>query len=87
MPPQPPAANSQHRGLLGLPLPSGAGCAGSEEKHGPIHLDTQPDMWSRARQRDRDGETEGQRPRLTERRSQRNIRATHRLETKRDREA
>lgn len=53
--PQP--ADSQHRGLLGLPLPRGAGCAGSKEKHGPIHLDPRPDMWSRGgAERDRDSE-------------------------------
>lgn len=39
-----PAADSQRRRLLGLPLPGGAGCAGSQEKHGPAHLDPQPDM-------------------------------------------
>lgn len=61
-PPQP--ANSQHRGLLGLPLPSGAGCAGSEEKQGPIHLDPWPDMWSKGRsERDRENERKKERER------------------------
>lgn len=56
-PPRPQPANSQHRGLLGLPLPSGAGRAGREEKHGPIHLDPQPDIWIRGRaERDRESE-------------------------------
>lgn len=47
----PPLGNSQHRGLLGLPLPCGAGCAGSKEKHGPIHL---PPRSSGERERERD---------------------------------
>lgn len=60
--------NSQHRVLLGLPLPSGAGCAGSKERDAPGHLDARPDMWSGGRaEKDRDGE--GQRP---ERQNQRN---------------
>lgn len=55
-------ANSQHRALLGLPLPSGTGCAGSEEKHGPIHLNPRPDMWSKGRaERDRDSESQTER--------------------------
>ena len=71
--PLPQQANSQHRGLLGLPLPSGAGCAGREEKHGPIHLDPQPDMWIRSRaERDRESE------RQTERQGQKTLRLTDR---------
>ena len=61
-PPRPQPANSQHRGLLGLPLPSGAGRAGREEKHGPIHLDPQPDIWIRGRaERDRESERQTER--------------------------
>jgi hypothetical protein len=89
--PQP--ANSQHRGLLGLPLSCGTGCAGSEEKHGPVHLDPQPIYGAeQGRERERERETEIVRNRQKTKTTQRGSRAskkfthTHTKHRERERE-